>query len=155
MLYYQWGDWPGGLSCYIQNQKIPGLNLTRCSSGFWKPRPIIVNFSFIVISCTQSSMQHAVIIWLFGKIFEKITTLCFVLSLYDKIFILFVLLCIPGTCVFYYSWKKKFLHSWSNNQLSCDILRKILMMWAGDYEQIINCDWPHLVMRLSATFRLK
>ena len=34
-------------------------------------RPIIVNFSFIVISCTRSSMQHAVIIWLFGKIFEN------------------------------------------------------------------------------------
>ena len=35
-----------------------------------------------------------------------------------------------------------FLHSWSNNQLSCGILRKIFMMQAGDYERIINYDWP-------------
>ena len=34
-------------------------------------RPIIVSFLFIVISCTQSSMRHAVIIWLFHKIFEN------------------------------------------------------------------------------------
>ena len=31
-----------------------------------------------------------------------------------------------------------FLHSWSNNQLSCRILRKIFTMRAGDYERIIN-----------------
>ena len=35
-----------------------------------------------------------------------------------------------------------FLHSWSNNQLSCGILRKIFTMREGDYEQIINYDWP-------------
>ena len=52
--------------------------------------------------------------------------------------------CIPGTWVFYNSWgKKMFLHSWLNNQLSCSILRKIFTMWAGDYEQIINYDWPN------------
>ena len=66
-------------------------------------RPIIVNFSFIVISCTWSLMLPGAIIWLFGKTFEKITTLCFALSLYDKINKL-----------------------GSNNQLSCGILRKIL-----------------------------
>ena len=63
----------------------PGYH-TRKSLKTWcnNIRPIIVNFSFIVISCTWSSMWHAVIIWLFGKIFEKLKTLCFVLSLYDK-----------------------------------------------------------------------
>ena len=62
----------------------PGYH-TRKSLKTWcnNIRPIIVNFSFIVISCTWSSMWHVVIIW-FGKIFEKLTTLCFVLSLYDK-----------------------------------------------------------------------
>ena len=63
----------------------PGYH-TRKSLKTWcnNIRPIIVNFSFIVISCTWSSMWHVVIIWLFGKIFEKLKTLCFVLSLYDK-----------------------------------------------------------------------
>ena len=63
----------------------PGYH-TRKSLKTWcnNIRPIVVNFSFIVISCTWSSMWHAVIIWLFGKIFEKLKTLCFVLSLYDK-----------------------------------------------------------------------
>ena len=47
--------------------------------------------------------------------------------------------CIPGTCVFYSSWKKSFfLHSGSNNQLSCSIL-----MHVGDYERTINYDWPY------------
>ena len=36
----------------------------------FKIRPIIVNFSFIVISCTRSSMRHVVLIWLFDKTFE-------------------------------------------------------------------------------------
>ena len=58
-----------------------------------------------------------------------------------SIFILFVLFCIPGTCVSYNSWKK--IHLWSNNQLSCSILRKIFAMRVGDYEQIINYDWPN------------
>ena len=50
--------------------------------------------------------------------------------------------CIPGTCVFYNSWKKNFfLYSGSNNQLSRSILRKIFTMQVGDYEQIINYDW--------------
>ena len=63
----------------------PGYD-TRKSLKTWcnNISPIIVNFLFIVISCTWSSMWHVVIIWLFGKIFEKITMLCFVLSLYDK-----------------------------------------------------------------------
>ena len=56
--------------------------------------------------------------FIFSFIIEKITTWCFVFSLYDKnrfiftiyfhylIFtILFVLFCILGTCVFYNSWK--------------------------------------------------
>ena len=48
----------------------PGYH-TRKSLKTWcnNIRPIIVNFSFIVISCTWSSMRHVVIIWLFGKIF--------------------------------------------------------------------------------------
>ena len=62
-------------------------------------------------------------------------------------FILFILFCVPGTCVFYNSLKKEiFLHSWSNNQLSCGILRKILTMRAGDYERLINYDWPYMKM---------
>ena len=55
--------------------------------------------------------------------------------------------CIPGTCIFYNSWKKKIIffspHPRSNNQLSCGILRKIFTMRVGDYEQIINYDWPN------------
>ena len=40
--------------------------------------------------------------------------------------------CIPGTYIFYNSWGKIFyLHLWSNNQLSCGILRKIFTMRAG------------------------
>ena len=89
-------------------------------------------------------------IWnvIFSFIIEKITTLCFVLyatkiDLFSlSILILFVLFCIPGTGVFYNSWKKFFfLHSWSNNQFSCGTLRKIFTMRAGDYEQMINYDW--------------
>ena len=34
--------------------------------------PIILNFSFIVISCTRSSMRHVVIVWLFAKIFGNL-----------------------------------------------------------------------------------
>ena len=151
-----------------------------------KLRSIIVNFSFKVNSCTWSSMWHAVIIWLFGKIFENFVfsslpffmcfyicfviilifsnfdlsvqiidtiekiTLCFVLSLYDKNrFILTIYFYIIYLVL--YSWnlffpvvgkKSFFLHSWSNNQLSCGILRKILTMRAGDYERINNYDWP-------------
>ena len=70
-------------------------------------------------------------------------------------FILFVLFCIPGTCVFYNSWKKTFfLHSWSNNQLSPDILRKIFTMRAGDYERIINYDWPDDRFRQTWSFEM-
>ena len=52
-----------------------------------------------------------------------------------SIFILFVLFCIPGTCVFCNSWKIIFcLHSkLFFNQLSCDILRKIFTMWVGEW----------------------
>ena len=58
--------------------------------------------------------------------------------------------CIPGTCVFYNSWWKIFFpHPWSNNQLSCGILRKIFTMRAGDYERIINYDWPSKCLRHS------
>ena len=60
-----------------------------------------------------------------------------------SVFILFFLFCIPGTCIFYNSWKK--IHSWSNNQLSCGILRKIFTMRAGGYERIINYDWPNCI----------
>ena len=120
-------------------------------------RPIIVNFSFIVISYTRSLMQHAVIIWLFGKIFEKVTMLRFALSLYGKKIFIFTIyfyiicfFCIPGTCVFYNCRRNFFfLHLWSNNQLSCSILRMIFTMWVGDYERIINYDWPsHTLLNL-------
>ena len=57
-----------------------------------------------------------------------------------SIFILFVLFCTPGTHVFYNNWEK--IHLWSNNQLSCGILMKIFTMRAGDYDWIINYDWP-------------
>ena len=63
-----------------------------------------------------------------------------------SIFMLFVLLCIPGTCVFYNSWKE--IHMWSDNQFSCSILRKIFAMRVGDYEQIINYDWPYRILFL-------
>ena len=61
-----------------------------------------------------------------------------------SIFIFFVLFCIPGTCAFYNSWKNFFFLSIrdQNNQLSCGILRKVFTMRAGDYERIINYDWP-------------
>ena len=117
----------------------------------WIVRPIIVNFSFIVISCTRSSMRHVVIIWLFGEIFERITTFCFVLSLYDKnrfTFTIYLFLYCLSCFVFLEPvfliiiWKNFFLHLLSNNQLSCSILRRIFTMWAGDYERIINYDWP-------------
>ena len=52
--------------------------------------------------------------------------------------------CISETCVFYNSWKQNFfLHSCSNNQRSCRILRKIFTMRAGDFERMINYDWPY------------
>ena len=38
-------------------------------------RPIIVKFSFIVISCTWSLIRHVVIIWLFGKILKILFSL--------------------------------------------------------------------------------
>ena len=41
-----------------------------------------------------------------------------------------------------------FPHSWSNNRLLCGILRKIFVMRKGDYEQIINYDWPSHCKRL-------
>ena len=62
------------------------------------------------------------------------------------IFILFVLFCIPGTCVFYNSLKKKFLSI-------CDQIfnshvafwgRFLWCGWVGDYERIINYNWPYL-----------
>ena len=86
--------------------------------------------------------------FIFNFIIEKIT-LCFVVFLYGKnrfiftiYFYIICLFCIPGTCVFYNSWEK--IHSWSNNQLSCGILRKIFTMHASDYERVINYDWPYV-----------
>ena len=65
-----------------------------------------------------------------------------------SIIILFVVFCIPGTCAFYSSWEKDFfLHFLSNDQRSCSILRKIFMMQAGYYEQVINYDWPKQLPR--------
>ena len=72
---------PPSPTLYKRKRGLPTMCLVI---HFSSVRPIIVNFSFIVISWTWSSMRHEVIIWLFGKIFEKITTLCFVISLYDK-----------------------------------------------------------------------
>ena len=87
----------------------PGYH-TRKSLKTWcnNIRPIIVNFSFIVISCTWSSMWHAVIIWLFGKIFEKLKTLCFVLSLYDKNKYYFFCFVFVEPVFFTIVWKKFF-----------------------------------------------
>ena len=108
-------------------------------------RPIIVNFSFIVISCTQSSMWHAVIIWLFGKILKKITFCSFLTKIDLFSLSIFILSCFVflEPVLFTIVWNFFFLHSWLNNQLSCSILRKIFTMMAGDYEQIINYDWPN------------
>ena len=47
-----------------------------------------------------------------------------------------------------------FLRSWSNNQLSCGILRKIFMMLAGDYDRIINYHWPYLHLHRDSTIEL-
>ena len=44
--------------------------------------------------------------------------------------------------------KNFFLHLWSNNQLSCRILWKILTMRPGDYQWIINYDWPYYRFRM-------
>ena len=57
---------------------------------------------------------------------------------------------------FYNSSKNIFspLHSWSNNQLSCGILRKIFTMRAGDYERIVNYDWPYLHLHRDSTIEL-
>ena len=88
-------------------------------------RSIIVNFSFIDISCIRSSMRHAVLIWLYGKIFEKVTTLCFVLSLYDKnrfIFTIYFYI----ICFVLYSW----------NLCLLQLLEKIVFFSIRD--QIIN-----------------
>ena len=69
-----------------------------------------------------------------------------------SILLLFVLFCIPGICIFGNSWKKNFfLHSWSNNQLLCSILRKIFMMRVDDYERII-IDWPDPHSKLSKIY---
>ena len=82
-------------------------------------------------------------------IVEKMTTLCFVLSLYSKnrfyfhnLFLYYLSRFVFLEPVFFAIVEKKiFLNSWSNNQLSCGILRKIFMMQSDDFEQIINYDW--------------
>ena len=87
--------------------------------------------------------------FIFSFIIEKITTLCFVHSLYDKNRFIFTIYFYILSCfvflepVLFTIVGKKFffLHSCSNNQLSCGILRKIFKMRAGDYERIINHDW--------------
>ena len=72
--------------------------------------------------------------FIFSFIIEKIT-LCFVLPLYDKnrfiftIFILFVLFCIPGTCVFYNSWKIFFFSI-------CD---QIINFYAAFWGRFLQC----------------
>ena len=52
------------------------------------------------------------------------------------IFILIVLFCIPGTCVFYNRWKKIIFSI-------RDQIINFHTMWVSDYEQIINYDWPY------------
>ena len=109
---------------------------------------ILTNKLTVLLQCLGKVILFETFI--FSFVIEKIIMLCFVLSLYGKnrfislsIFILFVLFCIPGTCVFCNSCKKFFfLYLWSNNQFSCSILRKIFTMQAGDYEWIITYDWP-------------
>ena len=54
-----------------------------------------------------------------------------------SIFILFLLFCIPGICVFYNSWRKRFF---SIRDQIMRHLREDFLMRAGDYEQIINYD---------------
>ena len=82
------------------------------------------------------------------KVGSSMNSLCFVeLSCINDILI-------SNQCIkpvfFTIVGKKKNL--WSNNQLSCSILRKIFMMRAGDYKQIINYDWPYLNIKHQETF---
>ena len=55
----------------LKSQIIFSFLIWQNSNYFVWFRPIIVNFSFIIISCTQSLMRHTMIVWLFGKIFEN------------------------------------------------------------------------------------
>ena len=71
---------------------------------------ILTNKLTVLLQCLGKVILFETFI--FSFIIEKITMLCFVLSLYGKnrfislsIFILFVLFCIPGTCVFCNSCK--------------------------------------------------
>ena len=105
-LFWRYGQWKNPAICLAENknvsheQKFPKYGICTGTQQIRTVfiRPIIVNFSFIVISCTRSLMQHAVIIWLFGKNN---------LSLYDKnrfIFtIYFYIVCLL------YSWNLCFL----------------------------------------------
>ena len=52
-------------------RNIESCRRTRLKFALSIKTSIVVNFSFIVISCTRSLIRHAVIIWLFGKIFEN------------------------------------------------------------------------------------
>ena len=89
-----------------------------------------MNFLYQTVSASVNSIVEI-------KVRSSMNSLCSVeLSCINNILISDQ--CIPGNRVFYNSWENVFfLHSWSNNQLSFGILRKILMLRAGDYEQII------------------
>ena len=64
---------------------------------------LFLQISTVLLQCLGKVVLFEMFI--FSFIIEKITTLCLVLSLYEKIdlfsvsiFILFVLFCVPGTC---------------------------------------------------------
>ena len=116
-------------------------------------RSIFTNKQTVLLQCLGKVSYVLSEMFIFSFIIEKIATLSFVLSLYHKNrFISTIYFYI--ICLVLYSWnlfvftiageKFFFLHSWSNNQLSCSIVWKIFTMRVGDYEQIINYDWPYL-----------
>ena len=71
-VFSPWGKTsPAGHQCRVSMSSGKRTTILQNTLQLSMIRPIIVNFSFIVISCTQSLMRHEVIIWLFGKIFEN------------------------------------------------------------------------------------
>ena len=131
--------------------------------NFWKfcfLFPVFFHVFLLVFSLyTNRLLNNNILIFLNFNLFiqiyiiEKIT-MCFVLSLYDKSRFIFTIY-LYIICLVLYSWnlcflqllekKDFFLNLWSNNQLSCGIFRKIFTMQVGDYEQIINYDWPFCI----------
>ena len=72
------------------------------------------------------------------KVRSSVNSLCSIqLSCINDILIIYQ--CMTGTCVFYNSWKNFFF----------SIRDQIAFMRAGDYEQIIDYDWPNCLRHLS------